>query len=151
MLLWVASTLICAVLLVMVTSWYFSTIVTAWWHRIIVCHVKLVLLENWWFFLFFFVVVIIDKMTIESHSTRLDVMKQENYFKNDFSSQLSLSYQLIFYNIIWKLPCQSAGKIKADINDNATKSLMNMQIEIQKLCYADEKVNEVIISRNNLN
>ena len=69
-------------------------------------------------------------MPSESHNTRLGEMKQElRDFKNDFSTKLSdLSNSLNGkIDIMYKLLGESEGKIKANINDIVTESLMNVK------------------------
>ena len=69
-------------------------------------------------------------MPSESHNTRLGEMKQElRDFKNDFSTKLSdLSNSLNgIIDIMYKLLGESEGKIKANINDIVTESLMNVK------------------------
>ena len=69
-------------------------------------------------------------MPSESHNTRLGEMKQElRDFKNDFSTKLSdLSNSLNGkIDIMYKLLGESEGKIKANINDIVTESLMTVK------------------------
>ena len=69
-------------------------------------------------------------MSSESHNTRLGGMKQELHdFKNDFSTQLSdLSNSLNEkFDNLYELCGESEGKIKANINDIVTESLMSVK------------------------
>ena len=104
-------------------------------------------------------------MSTESHNTRLGGMKQELHdFKNEFSTQLSdLSHNLNEkFDSLYKLLSESEGKMKANINDIVTESLMSVKDSITEALKAEnlklksrvdsleEKIIELDISRNEL-
>ena len=104
-------------------------------------------------------------MSSESHNTRLGGMKQELHdFKNEFSTQLSdLSHSFNEkFDSLYKLLGESEGKIKANINDIVTESLMSVKDSIIEALKAEnlklksrvdsleEKIIELDISRNKL-
>ena len=69
-------------------------------------------------------------MSSESHNKRLGGTRQELYdFKNEFSTQLSdLSHSSNKkFDSLYKLLGESAGKIRANINDIVTKRLMSVK------------------------
>ena len=72
-------------------------------------------------------------MSSESHNTKRGGMKQELHdFKNEFSTQLSdLSHSLNEKSdSLYKLLGESEEKIKANINDIVTESLMSVKDSI---------------------
>ena len=104
-------------------------------------------------------------MQSQSHSTRLGGMKQELHdFKNGFSTQLSdLSNSLNEkFDSMYRLLGASEGKIKANINDIITESLMSVKDLIieaskvenlklkSKVDSLKEQIIELDISRNKL-
>ena len=104
-------------------------------------------------------------MSSESQNTRLGKMNQELHnFKNEFSTHLSdLSNSLNEkFDNLYKLLGELEGKIKANINDIVTKSLMSvkdliieaLKAENLKLKFRvdslEEKIIELDISRNKL-
>ena len=96
----------------------------------LIIYVILVLLKTGDSFVLCLFVITITKMSRESHNTRLGGMNQELHdFKNEFSTQLSdLSNSLNEkFDSLYKLLGESEGKIKANINDIVTESLMSVK------------------------
>ena len=104
-------------------------------------------------------------MSSESHNTKRGGMKQELHdFKNEFSTQLSdLSHSLNEKSdSLYKLLGESEEKIKANINDIVTESLMSVKDSIIETLKAEklklksrvdsleDKIIELGISRNKL-
>ena len=102
-------------------------------------------------------------MSSESHNTRLCGTKQELHdFKNDFSAQLSDLINILNETFVslYKLLDESEGKIKANINDIVTESLMSLKdliiealkaVNLKLKCRVDsleKKIFELDISRN---
>ena len=77
-------------------------------------------------------------MSSESLNTRLGGMKQEFHdFKNEFSTQLSDSSHSLNdkFDSLYNFLGESEGKIKANVNDVVTESLMSVKDSIIEALY----------------